>query len=751
MATPVTPTAVASVVQDPNICLLPLSPADRADRLAAEYHRHRQYIAAREQHYTRTHHVRNIVDLWYVTLPHNRTRTYCTHVNAAASYTYQQADDISNQLAHHFATSTSLLSPSSLDTTHHRRTVALLMENCPFFLLTWLALAKLGCTIALINTSVTGSQLLSALRVAGARVLIVSKRMRKVWRGAEVDMIDDEREQLVVHYSLGWVKETTRDEATIDTQPPSTTSTALSSFASSVASPSTSSVRRSIHPSSHTSADSDSDDDDTTYYDDDLSTYPTSPYAAAASLRAGLHLDDPVFYIYTSGTTGASKAAYFSHRRFMGAGITWTYPMSLTADDVYYVVLPLFHGNGGVVAVSACWNVGAQLAIREKLSVREFWVDVRRYSVTAMIYVGEVWRYIHSAVRRADDADNTLRVIAGNGLRADIWIDVVKRFGIETIVEHFGQSEMPNGPYIAWMGKVGACGYIPPHVRKQQGADHLIAFDVEQGCVTRLEADEEGRAAGLPGVCVEVPVGEAGECIFKLAPALPTSSSPSSSFTTESIDNPHVPSDTLQRSTDVNPLYKPYHGYTDTTANSKRVYRHVFGPHDAWFSTGDLLRCDVEGFFYFVDRTGDTFRWKGENVSTNEVAEAVAAFTGIAQANVYGVQYDGRDGKAGMASVRLHDGVQEDSIDMADLFTHLYTTLPHYAIPLFIRLTNSIAETSTSKYQKYRAVQEAFHPSRVSGDAVFTLDGKGCTYRRLTEHRYDEVVSSGYRGYELSK
>ena len=176
--------------------------------------------------------------------------------------------------------------------------------------------------------------------------------------------------------------------------------------------------------------------------------------------------------------------------------------MSLTASDVYYVTLPLFHGNGGVVAVSACWNVGAHFIIREKLSVREFWTDVRRYSVTAMIYVGEVWRYIHSAPRRPDDADNTLRVIAGNGLRADIWTDVVKRFGIDTVVEHFGCTEMPAGPYIAWMGQVGACGFIPPQVRKQQGADKLIAFDVQQGCVKRVEPDEERMASGLPGACV---------------------------------------------------------------------------------------------------------------------------------------------------------------------------------------------------------------------------------------------------------
>ena len=741
--------AVASVVQDPNICLLPLSSAERAARLAAEYHRHRAYIASREQHYSRQHSVHNIVDLWYATLPLNRHRPYCRHVNAAASYSYQQAEHISNQLAHHFATATSLLSDTSIDRQHNRRTVALLMENCPFFLLTWLALAKLGCTIALINTSVTGAQLVAAVRVAGARVVVVSKRMRKVWRSAESDMSDDERQQLTVHYSLGWEKETTRDEAVTDTQPPSLTCTASSSFVSSLASPSTSSVRRSIHPSPHTPTDSDTDDDETFYYDDELCAYPTAVYANAATLRAVLHLDDPVFYIFTSGTTGASKAAYFSHRRFMGAGITWTYPMSLTSADVYYVTLPLFHGNGGVVAVSACWNVGAQLLVREKLSVREFWPDVRRYRVTSMIYVGEVWRYIHSAPRRPDDADNTLRVIAGNGLRADIWSDVVSRFGIETVVEHFGCTEMPAGPYIAWMGRVGACGYIPPSVRKQQGADKLIAFDVEQGCVTRMEADAERTAAGVPGACVEVPVDEAGECIFKLAPPLP--SSPSSSSAPSSADNPHVPSDTLQRSSDINPLYKPYHGYTEYGANSKRVYRHVFGPYDAWFSTGDLLRCDAEGFFYFVDRTGDTFRWKGENVSTNEVAEATAAFSGIAQVNVYGVHYGGRDGKAGMASIRLCDGLREDSVDFAELFSHLYSSLPHYAIPIFLRLTAAIAETSTSKYQKYRAVQEGFEPSRVGGDAVYTLDGKGCTYRRLTEHRYAEVMSEGYRGYELSK
>ena len=215
-------------------------------------------------------------------------------------------------------------------------------------------------------------------------------------------------------------------------------------------------------------------------------------------------------------------------------------------------------------------------------------------------------------------------------------------------------------------------------------------------------------------------------------------------------DNPHMPSDALARSKDVNPAYKPYHGYTDDAASLQRVYRHVFSPYDAWFSTGDLLRRDAEGFIYFVDRMGDSFRWKGENVATSSVQEVLAAAPQVQQANVYGVHYPGRDGKAGMAQLRLQAGCGEDDVDFHALFLHCYQHLPPFAIPIFLRLTQVIAETSTSKYSKYLAVKEGFDPACVS-EPLYTLDAKSCTYRRLTPALFEQVLDAGYRGYEVAR
>ena len=436
----------SSFVMDRNICLQRLPAAERASRLAAEYARHRAYIEQHTLHYTRDHGVRNVIDYWNAILPLHSHRPFCRHVQASSSYTYGQAERLSNQLAHFFL-SQRLLVPANLDPVHRRYTVALLMENCPTFIFTWMALAKLGCTIALINTSLQGAQLRQALHTASASVVVVSKRCRANWRTAEEGMDKADRQRLTVLHSLGLDAEMMGEEATGNTTTAATSTTVSpsSSIASSTRSPSMS-YRN--HAASIGDAAVESDDE-AEYYDDREQLAAFSHRPPPSSLRSSLHLDDPLFYISTSGTTGPSKAAYFSHRRFLGAGITWSYPMQLTSEDVYYVVLPLFHGNGGVVAVSACWHAGCQLLLREKLSVRSFWSDVRSYGVTAMIYVGEVWRYLHSAPRQDDDAVNSLRVIAGNGLRPDIWEDVVQRFGLQLVVEHFGCTEMPAGPYMS--------------------------------------------------------------------------------------------------------------------------------------------------------------------------------------------------------------------------------------------------------------------------------------------------------------
>ena len=355
---------------------------------ADEYRRHRRYIEERTEWYTRGRGVGGVVDYWDVVVAQHRHRPYCQSAHSSVVYSYGQAEEISSRLSHVFL-SRGVLRPSAVDAVHSRHTVGLLMENCPHFLFTWLALAKLGVTIALLNTHIVGAQLRAAVATAGARVVVVSRRMRRQWRAAEALMGEEERQRLTVLHSLGWETER-KDEEAFAAAPATPT---RPSSASSAVSPSTSYASLpSIHRSeadvgAAVNSDDSDDDDGDGWLEESLSSFPSSPQPR--SLRAGLHMDDPLFYVFTSGTSGPSKAAYFSHRRFLGAGVTWTYPMALSSADVYYVALPLFHGNGGVVAVSAAWNVGCRLVLRDRLSVRHFWPEVRRHRVTAMIHVGE--------------------------------------------------------------------------------------------------------------------------------------------------------------------------------------------------------------------------------------------------------------------------------------------------------------------------------------------------------------------------
>lgn len=368
--------------------------------------------------------------------------------------------------------------------------------------------------------------------------------------------------------------------------------------------------------------------------------------------------------------------------------------MRLRPTDKYYITLPLYHGNGGVVALSAVWKAGCAAVLREKYSTSNFWRDIARHRCTAMVYIGELWRYLHNQPMCEEEKNSTLRVIAGNGLRPDIWPEIRRRFGIKRIVEHYGLTEMPAGPYMNCYGRVGACGYIPPRIREESGVDKLILYDIEQGAPVRTD---DGRL-------VEVTeVGQVGEAIFK--------------------------------------LNRPYSGYTNPRASARRVYKDVFNLGDQWFATGDLLRRDRDGFFYFVDRIGDTFRWKGENISTNEVAEALCAAPGVAEANVYGVHYAQRDGKVGMASLVPLSGV---SIDLEALYRHL-KVLPDFARPLFLRVrTSENAKTTTLKLQKVQYAREGFDPALVS-DALFFRDDTAGEFVSLTDELYRTIMDPRFK------
>jgi fatty-acyl-CoA synthase len=394
------------------------------------------------------------------------------------------------------------------------------------------------------------------------------------------------------------------------------------------------------------------------------------------ALRSELRAGDDLFYIYTSGTTGLPKAARMSHLRFLGTGDLGSWALGMRRTDVHYCALPLYHSAGGMMQVSTALAAGATLALRRKFSARAFWDDAREFDATHFQYIGEFCRYLLQQPARKDDREHRVRAIIGNGLRADVWEPFQRRFGIERIVEFYGATE-GNAPIMNLENKVGSVGRYP---FKLLSNVRLVRYD--------LDADQPVRDAR--GLCVECETGEAGELVGRIS----------------------------ERAAG------RFEGYTSKEATERKILRDVFQSGDAWFRTGDLLRQDEDGFFYFVDRIGDTYRWKGENVSTQEVAEAVASFPGLEMANVYGVRVPGQDGRAGMAALSLSPGAR---FDPEGFYRHVEAALPRYAAPVFLRLLPEQEVTGTFKLRKVTLQEEGFDPARVA-DRLFFRDDEARSY-----------------------
>jgi fatty-acyl-CoA synthase len=334
--------------------------------------------------------------------------------------------------------------------------------------------------------------------------------------------------------------------------------------------------------------------------------------------------------------------------------------------------------------VGAALCAGASLALRRKFSARAFWSDVREFDVTHFQYIGEICRYLLNQPESELDRGHRVRAIIGNGLRADVWAPFQERFGIPKVIEFYGATE-GNAPIINLENRVGSVGRWP---LKALTNARLIRYD--QG------ADEPIRDAR--GLCVECRPGEVGELVGRIPES-------------------------------ANMAQGRFEGYTSQEATERKVLRDVFARGDAWFRSGDLLRQDEEGFFYFVDRIGDTYRWKGENVSTQEVAEALSSYPGLEIANVYGVQVPGQDGRAGVAALLFAPGT---AFDGARFWRHVDETLPRYAAPLFVRLLPEMEVTGTFKLRKVGLQEEGFDPARTS-DPLFFRDDEARAYVPLDE------------------
>lgn len=410
----------------------------------------------------------------------------------------------------------------------------------------------------------------------------------------------------------------------------------------------------------------------------------------------GLTTNDPALYIYTSGTTGLPKAANISHYRVQSIMNGFSAVVDAKPDDRMYIAMPMYHSSGGVLALGTVLTVGGAAIIRDKFSASEFWHDCVKYEATMFQYIGELCRYLLNTPEEDVERQHKIRICCGNGLRPDIWKQFSERFGLPHIREFYGATE-GNVVLLNFDSKPGSVGRIPSWARK--------IFNTE---IVRFNTETQQAVRNSDGFCITCDPGEIGEVIGKV------------------IDSPKNPTNRFD-------------GYADKKETAKKILENAFEPGDIWFRTGDLMRRDALGYYYFIDRIGDTFRWKGENVATSEVSEAISIFPGVLETNVYGVGVPGHDGRAGMVAL-----VTNDDFDMAAFKVHLHKQLPDYAQPLFIRLQSAIEATSTFKQRKMDLVEEGFAPAGIS-DPIFFNNPDSADIIKLDKAVYLKVIQGDFR------
>jgi len=514
-------------------------------------------------------------------------------------------------------------------------TVCLLMPNCPEYLAIWLGITRAGCTVALVNTNLTGPSLAHSINIVAPKHLIV---------GAElVDRLN----------------------------------TSLSHFACT--------PRIWVHGVSRSGFDR---------FDLAVEQCPSERLSPAERRPVTIH--DRALYIYTSGTTGLPKAANVSHARLMQWSHWFAGMMETGPSDRLYNCLPMYHSVGGIVATGAVLVAGGSVVIRENFSASQFWKDIAEWNCTLFQYIGELCRYLLHTAESPAETQHQIRMCCGNGLRPDIWNSFKSRFRIPRILEFYAATE-GNVSLFNVEGKPGSIGRIPSYLAHRFPAA-LVRFDV----------DKEEPVRNEQGFCIRTAPHETGEAIGRI---FEDSSNPGNRF----------------------------EGYTNSGESEKKILRNVFERGDAWFRTGDLMRRDEQGYFYFVDRIGDTFRWKGENVSTTEVSEAICKFPGLQQAAVYGVAVPGADGRAGMATV-----ASSEDLDLANFRAHLCKHLPEYAHPLFLRVRSQLEMTGTFKHTKHSLLRDGFDPT-ATHDLIYFNDRTHSIFVPLTTDLYERLQTGRVR------
>ena len=404
-------------------------------------------------------------------------------------------------------------------------------------------------------------------------------------------------------------------------------------------------------------------------------------------------ISDVFLYVYTSGTTGFPKPAIVRHARFTAGGHSLAILLGETPDDCVYAPTPLYHGYANFVGFSPAFHKGACFASRRKFSASEFLPDVQRHGVTIFCYVGELCRYLMRTPPSPEDRKHKIRIATGPGLRPDIWRAFRDRFGIATIIDSYGQTE-GNISLQNRRGRVGSCGRCAPFQHEQL---KLARYDLERGELLR----------GADGFLVECGVGEQGELLGRI-----TKNSPMS-----------------------------FDGYADPKDNERKLVRDCFEKDDLYLRTGDLLKRDYAFYYYFVDRIGDTFRWKGENVATIEVEHLLNQAPGVHETAVYGVSVPGTEGRAGMALVVPKDGA---ALDPRAFYEHATRVLPAYARPLFVRVAPQVDVTGNFKNRKTRLQDEGFDPARFA-DTLWFRDDVRESYVPLDASLRDDIVAGRVR------
>jgi fatty-acyl-CoA synthase len=407
-------------------------------------------------------------------------------------------------------------------------------------------------------------------------------------------------------------------------------------------------------------------------------------------------LDDVALYVYTSGTTGLPKAARVSHGRILQWCHWFAAILGVHPEDRMYDCLPMYHSVGGVLAPGAALVAGASVAIRESFSARAFWADVVRWDCSMFQYIGEFCRYLLHVPSGPCDHNHRVRVACGNGMSADVWNEFTQRFRIPAVFEFYASTEGGLSLFNV-EGKPGSIGRVPPYLAHRL-APALVRFDPE----TELPMRDAQR------LCIPCAANEPGEALGRVLSERVRSGS-------------------------------RYEGYTDRQASKEKLLRNVFKPGDVWVRTGDLLRRDENGFFYYVDRVGDTFRWKGENVATTEIAQILCGFPSVKHAVVYGVKVPGADGRIGMAALTI-----EGNPDLPRLRDYMAASITSYARPVFLRFRNHCDITGSFKYSKTELVKQGYDPELIS-DALYFDNPETQALEALDRSVYERIQSEKIR------